>query len=368
MFSIGQWLLDESIPLHTAAFRGEISKVRSLLNAKIDINIKDRAEFTALHKAAYSGQLDVVKLLISKGADVHARTIEGSTPLHSAIMSENKTTVKAIVEELIKAGADPDIKDYTDSKTPLHIAAQNGLAEVVKVLLDTQKIEVDAKDNTFGNTALQAAAQNGHTKIVELLISTKKVDVNTTDKNNFTPLYSAAQNGHKAVAKVLLDNGAKVNGCGVGRDPLSVAVNNGHKEIVELLLSVEGVDVNISNRLGNTPLHVAAIKGHEEIARLLLEKGADTNIKNHSGNTPLQAAAKSAKNSNWRNDVPDPQGFQRFLGLVGFGDLGTLRSSQQSLGQKKVMELLVQHMKNARPSSSVDEVDLSKINISGPSK
>lgn len=67
MFSIGQWLLDESIPLHTAAFRGEISKVRSLLNAKIDINIKDRAEFTALHKAAYSGQLDVVKLLISKG-------------------------------------------------------------------------------------------------------------------------------------------------------------------------------------------------------------------------------------------------------------------------------------------------------------
>ncbi|MGL9757871.1 MAG: ankyrin repeat domain-containing protein [Wolbachia sp.] len=357
MFSIGQWLLDESIPLHTDVFRGEISKVRSLLHKKADVNIKDRAEFTTLHVAAYSGHLDVVKLLISSGADVGARTVEGSTPLHSAVMSENKTTVKTIVEELIKAGADPNAKDYTDGKTPLDITAQNGLVEVVKVLLDTQEIEVDVKDTTFGKTALRAASQSGHAEIVELLISTKKVDVNTTHKNNFTPLYSAAQNGHKAVVKLLLDNGAKVNGCGVDRDPLGVAVNNGHKEVVELLLSVKGVDVNISNRLGNTPLHIAAIKGREEIAGLLLEKGADTNIKNHSGNTPLQAAAKSAKNSNWRNDVQDPQGFQIFLELV---DPSMLCSFQQFLGQKKVMELLVQHMKNARPSSSVDEVDLSK--------
>ncbi len=205
--------------------------------------------------AAYSGHSDVVKLLISKGADVGARTIEGSTPLHSAVMSGDKSTV----EELIEAGADSSVKDYIDGKTPLHIAAQNGHVEVVKVLLDTQKIEVDVKDNTFGNTALQAAAQNGHAEIVELLISTKKVDVNTTSKDNFTPLYLAAQNGHKAVVKLLLDNSAKVNGCGVGRGPLGVAVNNGHKEIVELLLSVEGVDVNIGNKLGNTPLHVAAI-------------------------------------------------------------------------------------------------------------
>ncbi len=110
---------------------------------------------------------------------------------------------------------------------------------------------------------------------------------------------------------------------------------------------------------------VRAIKGREEIARSLLEKGADANIKNHSGDTPLQAAAKSAKNSNWHNDIPNVQGFQRFLGLV---DPSAICSFQQFLGQKKVIELLVQHIKDNRPSSSVDEVDLSKINISAPSK
>lgn len=74
------------------------------------------------------------------------------------------------------------------------------------------------------------------------------------------------------------------------------------------------MDVNISNRLGNTPLHVAAIKGHEEIARLLLEKGADTNIKNHSGNTPLQAAAKAQKTATGVMMSRIHKDFRDFLG------------------------------------------------------
>ncbi|WP_245970160.1 ankyrin repeat domain-containing protein [Wolbachia endosymbiont of Bemisia tabaci] len=93
-----------------------------------------------MHFAVYSGHLDVVKLLISKEANIHARTTKGSTVLHFAVVAKSK----AIVEELIKAGADPNIKDCTDGKTPLHIADQNGLVEVVKVLLNTQEIEIDA--------------------------------------------------------------------------------------------------------------------------------------------------------------------------------------------------------------------------------
>lgn len=72
-------------------------------------------------------------------------------------------------------------------------------------------------------------------------------------------LVSSCSEWYEAVFKLLLDNGAKVNGCNVDRDPLSVAIKNGHKKIVELLLSIEGINVNIGNKIGNISLHIASI-------------------------------------------------------------------------------------------------------------
>ncbi|WGJ62752.1 ankyrin repeat domain-containing protein [Wolbachia endosymbiont of Frankliniella intonsa] len=137
---------------------------------------------------------------------------------------------------------------------------------------------------------------------------------------------------------MLLDNGPKVNGCNVDRDPLSVAIKNGHKKIVELLLSIEGINVNIGDKIGNTPLHIAAITGRKEIARLLLAKGADANIKNLSGDTPLQIAE-----------------------IIENSTVFMLEKDTNSvlLVKKGVKELLSQHVKNNKPSSSVDKIDVS---------
>ncbi|KAL6228936.1 hypothetical protein BDW75DRAFT_235566 [Aspergillus navahoensis] len=54
-------------------------------------------------------------------------------------------------------------------KTPLSLAAENGHKAVVKLLLDSGKVDVDCKDSEYGRTPLSLAAENGHGAVVKLL-------------------------------------------------------------------------------------------------------------------------------------------------------------------------------------------------------
>jgi ankyrin repeat protein len=55
--------------------------------------------------------------------------------------------------------------------TPLSRAAANGHEAVVKLLLDTGKVDANSKDSNYGRTPLSWAAGNGHEAVVKLLQS-----------------------------------------------------------------------------------------------------------------------------------------------------------------------------------------------------
>ena len=108
------------------------------------------------------------------------------------------------VNTLLERGADPSVKGK-NGNTPLHFAARRGNEEIVKVLLEHQKVNVNVKDSS-GNTPLHLACTEGHRKVCQLLLNYgANIQAITADKT--TPLHNAILNGHSEVARMILNRG-----------------------------------------------------------------------------------------------------------------------------------------------------------------
>ncbi|NXW60912.1 BARD1 protein, partial [Eurystomus gularis] len=97
------------------------------------------------------------------GNTIARRNHKGETLLHVASIKGDL----AAVEQLLKNGADPNVKDNA-GWTPLHEACNHGHKEVVELLLQHKALV-----NTTGyqnDSPLHDAAKNGHVNIVELLL------------------------------------------------------------------------------------------------------------------------------------------------------------------------------------------------------
>jgi ankyrin repeat protein len=113
-------------------------------------------------------------------------------------------------------------------------AAKKGNAEAVRKLTQ-QGVPPDEQD-TQGATPLWHAAAHGHTDIVRVLLETNAVDVNATSVDKRTPLFWPVARGYVEVVKLLLDYGAQQNyEDKAGRSPLTIARIRGQTEIVKIL-------------------------------------------------------------------------------------------------------------------------------------
>ncbi|RYP39350.1 hypothetical protein DL767_002261 [Monosporascus sp. MG133] len=196
---------------------------------------------------------------------------------------------EAVVKLLLDTGKiDSNAEDL---QTALRLASWNGHEVVVTLLLDSGKVDPNARD-WDGSTALRSAAGNGHEGVVKLLLDSGKVGSHTEDLQ--TALQSAARNGHEAVVKLLLDNN-KVDPNARNWDDstaLLSAAENGHEAVVKLLLDSNNVKPNGWSRGGCTALHLAARNGHSAVIKLLLDNNnVDPNTSDWCGWTVLHMAA-----------------------------------------------------------------------------
>jgi hypothetical protein len=196
----------QDLALVSAAGRGDLGVVESLLRAGASVTARDERGRTALLAATQADQIAVARALIAAGSDVNAKDNQEDSPYLYA-GAEGRNT---ILKMTLAAGADlKSVNHY--GGTALIPAAHHGHVEAVRILLGTA-IDKDHV-NKLGWTALLEAIILGdgggvQTEIVQLLVQAG-ANVNLPDRDGVTPLQHAKQRGFAEMVRILTAKGAK---------------------------------------------------------------------------------------------------------------------------------------------------------------
>jgi ankyrin repeat protein len=279
-----------------------ISKIKELIVAGADVDVKNKFGATPLHMAAQSGITEVVELLISARADIDKPTERfGVTPLYLAAQNGHPD----VVSQLIAAGADVNIPNSRDAVTPLWIAAQEGHADIVAILLKAGS-NVNHVRSSDGASPLYIAVEMGHLEVVKRLfdgsplLKEPKKTIKATKKkmaaDGLLGALSLLEDGQEEIKRDIEESKRPVNKIikvdtadNLGHTPLMLASRKGNREIVEELLKM-GADVNASSNKGRTPLMYSAEQGSIDLVKELLSKGANAKAINSEGETALHFA------------------------------------------------------------------------------
>jgi hypothetical protein len=91
-------------------------------------------------------------------------------------------------------------------RSPLIIAISEGDVENVRTLIANSPSVLEAGGSN--DRPLQAAALAGHEAIVKLLLQSGRIDMNARDSRERTAVYAATSRGHESIVKLLLDSNA----------------------------------------------------------------------------------------------------------------------------------------------------------------
>jgi len=252
------------------------------------------------------GHVDVIELLCAQGADANAPKTGGSTPLHVAVDSNKTASIRTLIRF---CGADPH-KLLAGDTGPLYLAAQRGLTNICKVLIEefhlNPSLEMPKAKNTAnyianidktheplfytvkntevgnGATPLHISVENGHLETVKYLIEQGAIQTNSMQGS--TPLILALQYRHPNIALFLLEQPDPLINYKVpadGSSALMVAVDLSknqpmlYEKILKSILGFPNVDIDIDNNQGVTPLAHAILQNDPRTVNILLNHNAD---------------------------------------------------------------------------------------------
>lgn len=223
--------------------------------------------------------------------------IEGLTPLQHAVRSGLTNVTAELLDrnpELINAT--PEAR-----RIPLlHIAIGQNDEAMLSLLLENERgADINLQDGEDGRTPLQTAITEGNIYAFNTLLE-HGTDTNLRDFNQNTALHFAVeQENPEFLIRLLAIEEIELNPLNdEGHTPLHTAVETGNANAVRILLTQEGLDINAAAEHqaereilgGTTPLHTAAADGNKEIAIQLLVAGANPRARDYYDDTPAMTA------------------------------------------------------------------------------
>lgn len=240
-------------PLHFAAAKGHNEIVTLLLENGADVNSKNYCGQTALMQACRHGHWEVVQTLLLYRCNVtRADYLSGRTALHFAAVDGHVRCIRLLVADFVPSipyqttsievgDKDGCIRSDSLDSSLGHRYEQFALAKFINKLADG------------GVTALHIAALNGYADCVQLLLDL-----------------------HANVAAATFHYGSSVNLIGAGSTPLHYAACGGNLRCCQVLLS-RGSSRLTLNCNGWLPVDVAKIWGRHTLEPLL-DPNSDVNI------------------------------------------------------------------------------------------
>ena len=228
--------------LLTACYEGRADDVRLILSshAAVDVNAAVGG-CTPLFVACQNGRTDVVTALLELG------TVVDAGGYCCFVEPKNQEEAKTAANENRAedySGSDNGSSSGSDSGST---SDGNGVGERINTKRRPRRLTLARKTKSVSHHSappLLVAAAEGHARIVEMLLSRPDVDVNATSaahRGGATALYIACQNGHADVVSLLLHaKGIKIDARSgamgpPGITPSDIATHCKHKAIAVLI-------------------------------------------------------------------------------------------------------------------------------------
>ncbi|KAK7732933.1 phosphate system positive regulatory protein pho81 [Botryosphaeria dothidea] len=168
---------------------------------------------------------------------------------------------------------DLDQGDDVNARNCLHKAAISGRSLVLKIGLEGNA-DVRASD-VYGRIPLHYACMHGHVGMIQDLVTAAPDTVDFKDHDGFTPLIHSIVHNHLSCVQSLLKHNARIDPAGESDHiPLNLACQHGLQPVVELLLQAN--PQVLPDAEGLYPQHLVARSGkNPQICLLLRDYGVN---------------------------------------------------------------------------------------------